>query len=251
MTRQTMTEDFRILHATGISVRFGGLQALDDVNVHLDEGEVLAIVGPNGAGKSTLFNVLSGALRPTQGTVLFRGSDISRHREHRRARTGIARTFQSVQVFDDETLRRNVATAALTVVRNRAAAVVRADELLELVGLGHMAAQFASELGQGQRKRLELARALALDPQLLLLDEVMAGLNPVEVGEIVELIRELRRTAGLHLILIEHLLRAVHSLADRVVVLESGKVLAEGAPAEVFGNARVVEAYLGSKYVQS
>jgi branched-chain amino acid transport system ATP-binding protein len=240
-----------ILRAEKVNVRFGGLRALSDLDVEVRRGEVLGIVGPNGAGKSTLFNVLAGAIRPTSGRVILRGRDITTKRDDQRAKLGISRTFQTVRPFVDETLRRNVAVAALAVGKGRGHALDVADELLEQVGLADKADHLASDLGHGERKRLELARALAVRPSVLMLDEVMAGLNPSEVHEIVELVRGLCAASETDLVIIEHLLSAVRSLAERVVVLDAGKVLAEGAPDHVFEDPRVIEAYLGTKYAAS
>ncbi|GHH63422.1 ABC transporter ATP-binding protein [Streptosporangium violaceochromogenes] len=246
-----MTEADVVLRAVGVHVAFGGLRAVDNVDLEVRRGELLAIVGPNGAGKTTLFNVLAGALRPTKGSVLLDGEDITRQPSHRRAKAGISRTFQHVRPFLDETVLRNVAVAALANGHRRAAADTRAAELLERVGLGGRLGKRAGELGLGERKRLELARALALEPKVLLLDEVMAGLNPVEVQRIGELLQEIRRVTSVNIVLIEHLLKVVHTLADRVVVLDAGAVLVEGTPAAVFRDERVIEAYLGRKYAAS
>jgi branched-chain amino acid transport system ATP-binding protein len=240
-----------VLRAVGIRVDFGGLRAVADVDLEVRQGEVLAVVGPNGAGKTTLFNVLAGAQRPTKGSVLLGDQDITRLPQHKRAKLGIARTFQHVRPFLDETALRNVAVSTLANGYQRSAATEKAAEVLTQVGLGAKLDKKASELGLGERKRLELARALALEPKVLLLDEVMAGLNPVEVQRIGELLQEIRRVTDVDIVLIEHLLKAVHALADRVVVLDAGAVLTEGKPDVVFRDERVIEAYLGRKYAAS
>jgi len=240
-----------LLEARHVVVRFGGLTAVDDVSLAVRPDELLAVVGPNGAGKTTLFNVLAGAQRPTAGSVHLDGDDVTRLGSHLRARRGLSRTFQVVRPFLGETALRNVAIAAVGVGAKRADALERAEALLVRVGLATKVHTVAGELGAGERKRLELARALAVQPRVLLLDEVMAGLNPVEVSGITELLRVVMTETGVHIVLIEHLLKAVHALADRVIVLESGTVLAEGTPAEVFTNDEVIKAYLGAKYAAS
>jgi branched-chain amino acid transport system ATP-binding protein len=240
-----------VLDASGIVVQFGGLKAVAGVDLQVRHGEVLGVVGPNGAGKTTLFNVLAGAQKPNKGTVRLGDRDITRLPAHQRARLGISRTFQIVKPFLDETALRNVAVAAVAVGADRSSATETAARLLESVGLAAKQQALASELGLGERKRLELARALALQPKVLLLDEVMAGLNPVEVHEITDLLHRLIEATQVNIVLIEHLLKAVHALAHRVVVLDAGVVLATGTPAEVFRDERVVEAYLGRKYAAS
>lgn len=240
-----------VLQAVKVNVRFGGLRALSDLTLDVHEGQVLGIVGPNGAGKSTMFNALAGALRPTSGTIMLRGCDITDTRADQRARLGISRTFQTVRPFADESLLRNVAVAALASGQSRAEAESSALGLLEQVGLVDRASLPAGGLGHGERKRLELARALAVRPTVLMLDEVMAGLNPSEVHEIVELVRTLCRESRATLVIIEHLLSAVRALADRVVVLDAGRILADGTADEVFNDPRVIEAYLGTKYATS
>lgn len=243
--------DSPILRADGIVVRFGGLTAVDHVDLQVHPDELLAVVGPNGAGKTTLFNVLAGAQRPTSGRVHLNGVDVTGTSAHARARRGLSRTFQVVRPFVDETALRNVAFAAVGVGAKRSDALERAERLLVSVGLARKVHTTAGELGLGERKRLELARALATEPKVLLLDEVMAGLNPVEVHAITELIRQVIAETEVHVVIIEHLIKAVHALADRVIVLDAGAVLAEGPPGEVFRNERVIEAYLGAKYAAS
>lgn len=241
-----------ILDCRGVAVDFGGLRALDSLDLQVIEGEVLAIVGPNGAGKTTLFNVLAGAFKPTEGTIFLDGENITGLRAHERARLGIGRTFQVVRPFAKETVLRNVAVASVSGGRkHRPDAVERAADLLSTVGLGDRIHSLAGELGQGERRRLELARALALEPSVLLLDEVMSGLNPSEVQSVGELLKDIANTTDVNIVLIEHLIRAVRSLADRVIVLDAGVVLAEGTSDEVFRDPSVIEAYLGSKYASS
>lgn len=240
-----------ILEASEVVVQFGGLTAVDRVNLEVRPGELLAVVGPNGAGKTTLFNVLAGAQRPTSGKVTLSGRDVTKLPAHQRARLGLSRTFQVVRPFLDETALKNVAIAAVGVGASRGDALDTANRLLVKVGLASKMYSTAGELGLGERKRLELARALAVQPKVLLLDEVMAGLNPVEVTGITELLRTVIAETNVQIVLIEHLIKAVHALADRVMVLDAGSVLAQGPPAEVFTNQSVIKAYLGAKYAAS
>jgi branched-chain amino acid transport system ATP-binding protein len=235
-----------ILQTLGVGKRFGGLQALSQITLDLPEGEILGLIGPNGAGKTTLFNVLNGVFAPEEGRVLFLGEDVTGRRPYHLARMGMARTHQIVQPLADLTVQENVMVGACY---GRLGAGLRladqtARDTLEFVGLGQRGGQMAGSLNVAQKKRLELARALASGPRLLLLDEVLAGLNPAEVAAMIETIREVRRR-GVTIIMIEHVMHAVMNVSDRVIVLDYGQQIAEGSPQEVSENPRVIEAYLG------
>ena len=223
------------------------MQALRNVTFSVRDGEVLALLGPNGSGKSTLINVVSGHFRPDAGRILYRGVDLAGAPGHRIARAGIARTYQIPRPFAQMTVRDNVALAAMFggATLSRSAAEREATRWLEFARLGDKADALPDELNLHQRKFLELARALAFRPRLVLLDEVLSGLNPSEIDSAVELIRDIRGQ-GATIVLVEHVMRAVMALCDRIVVLNYGEVIAEGAPAEVIRTPAVVTAYLGA-----
>jgi branched-chain amino acid transport system ATP-binding protein len=235
-----------LLSCTGVVRRFAGMVAVDRVSLEVHEGEILGIIGPNGAGKTTLFNLLTGQLRPNEGEVHFRGRRITPLAVHERARIGLGRTFQVVRPLPDLSVLENTMMGAFVKHRHRAAAEAKALEVLEEVGLSHTVKQRAGDLPLPQRKRLEVARALATEPAVLLLDEVMAGLNPTEIGQAVDLFHRLH-AAGTTLVLIEHNLKVVRTLSRRVVVLDHGAVLATGTPTEVLEHPEVVRAYLGNR----
>ena len=237
-----------LLEIHGLSRRFGGLQAVKDLSFTVDEGEVVALIGPNGAGKTTAFALISGFLIPDTGRVIFRGRDLAGLKPHQVNALGLARTFQIMRPFPRLTVVRNVMIATLGRHPDPAEAEWRARAVLAELGLTDKADLPAGGLTLAERKRLELARALGTEPALLLLDEVMSGLNEVETERIVELIRAINRR-GVAILLIEHVMRAVMSLAQRIVVLNYGERIAEGSPEAVAADPRLIEAYLGDEEV--
>ncbi len=236
-----------MLQLDRVSKSFDGLSAVNAVSLDVPEGQILGLIGPNGAGKTTLFNLISGAHVPTSGRVLFEGVDISSAAAHQRCWLGIARTFQLVRPFPRLTALENVAVGRLygrDAVKSRAQAERELLAVLEELGLAGRASARASSLTLVERKKLELARALATKPRLLLLDELLAGLNPSEVPASLEMIREFQRT-GITVIMVEHLVKAVFSVAERVVVLNAGDLIADGPPQQIARDANVIDAYLG------
>jgi branched-chain amino acid transport system ATP-binding protein len=240
-----------ILAVEHLSKRFGGLHAVDDVSFTVEEGTILGVIGPNGAGKSTLVNMLTGLLRPTAGRILVEGRDLTGKRPWTLAHAGVARTFQIVKPFRDLTVRENVAIGAMHGSQRDGTvlgALETADSVLELVGIAHHANASPAQLSVADARRLELARALACRARLLLLDEVMAGLRPREIDAAVELIHRIR-ASGITVIAVEHVMQAILSISDAVLVLHQGRVLTVGPPREVLADPRVVEAYLGQRWV--
>ena len=241
-----------LLATRGLTRRFGGLTALDGVDLTLGAGEILGVIGPNGAGKTTLFSLIGGSLRPSAGEILLDGVPVTGLPAHRRVRAGIVRTHQIVRPFANLTIFENVLVAAMHAHKGEAGhARARVVDVLELVGLADRPEQFPGSLTLAGRKRLELARALSTGPRVLLLDEVVAGVTPAEAMAFAALIRRIRDERGIAVVMTEHVMPAVMSLSDRVMVLEYGKLIAEGTPREVVSDPRVIAAYLGADAVET
>jgi branched-chain amino acid transport system ATP-binding protein len=233
-----------LLSVERVSHRFDGLLAVNAATLAAPPGRITGLIGPNGAGKTTLFAIISGFLKPSSGRISYGGEDVTGEAPHRLARRGMVRTFQIVQPFADLSVRHNILVGAHLRHRARAAALAVADAVGQEVGLGDWLDRPAHTLTVAGRKRLELARALATEPKLLLLDEVLAGLNPSEIRDIVPVIRAIS-ARGVAVVMIEHVMQAVMSLSERIFVLAEGRIIAEGSPAEVAADPAVVEAYLG------
>ncbi len=238
-----------LLKVEGISKRFRGLLAVDKVSFEVPQGSIYAVIGPNGAGKTTLFNMIAGVFAPDGGAIHFAGEKIDGLPPNKICQRGIGRTFQIVRPFPALTVEENVVVGALMKRHDVSAARVHALEVLRRLDLYDKRAQRASSMTLPDRKRLEVARALATDPKLLLLDEVMAGLRPTETDRIVNILKELNRDSGLTILLIEHVMRAVMALAQHIVVLHHGANIAEGAPTDVVRDKAVIESYLGAQAV--
>jgi len=232
------------LEVNKVSIFFGGLAAIKDVSFVLNQGEILGLIGPNGAGKTTLFNVLNGFYRPSRGEVRFKGEKVSGFKPHRICRLGIARTFQVVKPLQRMSVLDNVITSAFVRAGGKRQAEKIARDALEFTGLFADRDAISKSLPLGKRKRLEIARALATQPELLLLDESFAGLNPSELDVSMGIVRQIK-DKGITIMIIEHHMRVIMALSDRIVVLNYGEKIAEGAPQEIRNNAQVVEAYLG------
>jgi len=234
-----------LLQVRGVSKHFGGLKAVDSIDLTVMPGEIVSIIGPNGAGKTTFFNLLTGQHRATTGEIRFKGQDITGLRPHHRARLGFGRTFQISQTMTSLSVLENAMIGAFLRLRSSREAAERAMSALESVGLGARAARKSAELTLGERRRLEVARAIAMQPDIVLLDEVMAGLNETEITEIMDLIRQLN-AGGMTLLVIEHNLKVVRAFSRRVVVLDQGRLLAEGSADQVLSDKAVIDAYLGT-----
>jgi branched-chain amino acid transport system ATP-binding protein len=238
----------KILEGQRIIKNFGGLAALAGVDFHIDSGEILGLIGPNGAGKTTLFNLISGSLVPTSGKIEFKGEDITGLKPHRICRKGIARTFQLVKLFGNMTVLENILLGGLfgpSKNSKRSHTKEACLDLLEFVGLSEMKESLARDLTIINQKRLEVARALATKPELLMLDEFMAGLNPTEVALGIALIKKIH-DQGLTIFMIEHVMKVIMDVSDRIVVLHHGEKIAEGIPEEIAGNQMVIDVYLGT-----
>lgn len=241
-----------LLQLSSLSRQFGGLKALTDINLTIEPGELVGLIGPNGAGKTTLINVITGVHPASSGSVVFAGKDITRYKPYQVARCGVARTFQIVQPFPEMNVLDNVAAGAIAAGGAASVKDARAQALrqLEFTGLTAWADHPASSLTLAMRKRLELAKSLAMNPSLLLLDEVNAGLNPSEIDQALKLVREIS-ARGVTILLVEHLMKVVLSLCTRIIVLHHGKLIAQGKPDEVIRDPIVVQAYLGRRYADA
>jgi branched-chain amino acid transport system ATP-binding protein len=236
-----------ILEITNLTKHFGGLTAIHDLDLHIGQGEILGLIGPNGAGKSTMFNCVAGVFPPSAGDIRFKGESIAGKKPWDLCALGLARTFQIVKPFGTKTVLYNVMVGAFMRTGSTARAREIAMDVLKELQLDHRAHQLASNLTIADRKRLEIAKALATGPELLLLDEVMAGLRPTEVDDMIDIIKGLR-DRGVTVFVIEHIMRAVMALSDRVVVIQFGEKIAEGKPEDVTRDENVIKAYLGREY---
>jgi branched-chain amino acid transport system ATP-binding protein len=233
-----------ILEVKAITKRFGGLVAINRLNVTIEEGEILGMIGPNGAGKTTAFNMISGFYEEDEGKVIFRGEDITHLRPDEICKKGLARTFQVVKPFSHISVLENVMVGAYNQTSDERVAKAKAQDVLDFLGMSDQADQLAGSLPTAGRKCLELARALATQPKLMLLDEVMGGLRPTEINQMITLVRKIREQ-GVSLLLVEHVMKVIMSLADRIVVIHHGEKIAEDVPERVVRNQAVIDAYLG------
>ncbi|HEX6841984.1 MAG TPA: ABC transporter ATP-binding protein [Stellaceae bacterium] len=233
-----------LLSAEKVAKAFGSFKAVAGADLHVESGEIVGLIGPNGAGKSTFFNCIAGDLRPSEGRIVFDGVDVTSASAATHARLGIGRTFQVPATFEDMTVLENVMVGAFLRHPQRSAARANAMRIIEMTGLGAQAMQRARSLGTPGRKRLEIARVLATEPRLMLLDEALAGLTPVEIQRAMDLVREIHRL-GITLVIVEHVMEVILTLARRVLVFNQGHIIASGTPQDVVKDQKVIEAYLG------
>lgn len=238
------TTRMALLEVTGITKRFGGLVAVNDLNLSLDKGQILGLIGPNGAGKTTAFNMISGFYKPDEGDITFEGKNITGLRPDQVCKLGLTRTFQVVKPFPQLSVRDNVMVGAYNRTNDKKVARQKAEEIIEFLGMQEMEGMTASSLSVAYRKRLEVAKALATDPKIILLDEAMAGLRPIETDHMIDLVRQVSKQ-GIALLLVEHVMRVIMSLAERIVVIHHGEKIAEGKPQEIVHDKEVIDAYLG------
>jgi branched-chain amino acid transport system ATP-binding protein len=236
-----------LLEVTNMTKEFGGLRAVDTLDLHIEQGQILGLIGPNGAGKSTAFNCIAGVFPPTVGSIRFDGKNITGQKPWDLCKQGLARTFQIVKPFGSKSVLYNVVVGSFATTNSRKQAEEKAMLVLESLNFADKKDVLAANLTIADRKRLEIAKALATEPKLLLLDEVMAGLRPGEVDEMVEILKNLR-DRGVTIFVIEHIMRAIMALSDRIVVIQFGKKIAEGTPDEIANNENVIKAYLGEDY---
>jgi len=237
-----------LLEIQGLTKQFGGLVAVDDLSLSIEKGQILGLIGPNGAGKSTAFNCVAGVYAPTRGSIIFDGEDVTGQKPWDLCRKGMGRTFQIVKPFNSLTALENVMIGAFAITDSREKAKAKAVEVLETLGMGDKKYLKPGTMTIADRKCLEIAKALATDPKLLLLDEVMAGLRPTEVDEVIKIIQTLK-AQGMTIFVIEHIMRAIMTLSDEIVVIQFGKKICQGAPEKVASDEKVIKAYLGEDYV--
>jgi branched-chain amino acid transport system ATP-binding protein len=239
-----------LLEVKNLVKRFGGVVANANISLNVDEGEIVGLIGPNGAGKTTLFHCIAGYYKPTSGKIFFEGKDITGSPAHHVAKSGIARTFQIMKIMSSLTVEENVMVGAFCRTHDRQIARTEAQEVLELVALKEEANAYPRELPIAAQKRIELARALATKPKLLMLDEIAAGLNPVETKGMIETLQRIKEEKGLTLFLTEHVMEFIMTIAERIIVMAAGRKIAEGPPEEVAREEKVIEAYLGERYAK-